>query len=103
MKHVAKTLHRPAELVEAGLAAPGTLADLEKVAARYAVAITPALAGLIETPDDPVARQFVPNVAELRTQPDELPDPIGDHAHSPTEGIVHRYPDRVLLKLTPLC
>ena len=30
-------------------------------------------------------------------------DPIGDDAHSPVEGIVHRYPDRVLLKLTHIC
>lgn len=103
MKHVAKTLQRPAELVDAGLAAPEKLAGLEKVAARYAVAITPALAALIETPDDPVARQFVPATAELVTRPEELLDPIGDYTHSPVEGIVHRYPDRVLLKLTPLC
>ena len=41
--------------------------------------------------------------AELHTRAEELADPIGDHTHSPTEGIVHRYPDRVLLKLTPLC
>jgi lysine 2,3-aminomutase len=103
MKHVAKTLHRPADLVEAGLVAPEKLAGLEKVAARYAVAITPALADLIETPDDPIGRQFVPDAAELATRAEELLDPIGDHTHSPTEGIVHRYPDRALLKLTPLC
>ena len=36
-------------------------------------------------------------------QPEELDDPIGDDAHSPVEGIVHRYPDRVLLKLTHVC
>ena len=36
-------------------------------------------------------------------EPEERADPIGDHAHSPVEGIVHRYPDRVLLKLTHVC
>ena len=35
--------------------------------------------------------------------PRKRADPIGDHAHSPVEGIVHRYPDRVLLKLTHVC
>ena len=35
--------------------------------------------------------------------PDELADPIGDHAHSPVKGIVHRYPDRVLLKALHTC
>ena len=54
-------------------------------------------------PNDPIARQFVPDPAELDVQPEERADPIGDHAHSPVEGIVHRYPDRVLLKLTHVC
>jgi lysine 2,3-aminomutase len=103
MKPITKTLHRPTELVDAGFAAPDDLAGLERVAARYAVAITPALANLIEGQDDPIARQFLPDAAELETRPEEHADPIGDHTHSPVEGIVHRYPDRVLLKLTPLC
>src|SRR6185369_16530569 len=42
-------------------------------------------------------------MAELDDKPEELSDPIGDDAHSPIEGIVHRYPDRVLLKLTHIC
>jgi lysine 2,3-aminomutase len=69
------------------------------------VALPPALAALIARDDanDPIARQFVPDAAELETTPDELADPIGDDAHSPREGIVHRYPDRVLLKLTHVC
>src|SRR6185437_3625532 len=52
---------------------------------------------------DPIARQFIPDVTELDHKPEELYDPIGDDAHSPVEGIVHRYPDRVLLKLTHVC
>jgi lysine 2,3-aminomutase len=101
----AKTLRRPAELAAAGLAAPDRLAVLERVAARYAVALTPALAALIDPadPQDPIARQFVPDPAELDSDPQERSDPIGDDANSPREGIVHRYPDRVLLKLTHVC
>jgi lysine 2,3-aminomutase len=78
---------------------------LEKVAARYAVALPPALAALIDRTDpaDPIARQFVPDVAELEHRPEENTDPIGDDSHSPVDGIVHRYPDRVLLKLTHIC
>jgi lysine 2,3-aminomutase len=45
----------------------------------------------------------VPDAAELVQTPDEREDPIGDLAHSPVEGIVHRYPDRVLLKPTHTC
>jgi lysine 2,3-aminomutase len=81
------------------------LAALEQVAARYAVAITPALADLIDRADprDPIARQFVPDARELDVSEVENSDPIGDAAHSPVEGIVHRYPDRVLLKLVNAC
>ena len=99
------TLRTPAELAEAGLIEPGRIAALEPVAARYAVAVTPAIAALIDPadPHDPIARQFLPQPAELDTRPEELADPIGDEARSPVEGIVHRYRDRVLLKLTHLC
>jgi lysine 2,3-aminomutase len=100
-----KTLGSAADLVEAGLVPRETLAHLERVAARYAVSLTPAMAELIDPADplDPIARQFVPDPAELDTRPEELADPIGDDAHSPLEGVVHRYPDRVLLKLVHVC
>ena len=101
----ANALRRPAQLVAAGLAGLDREAELGAVAARYAVAITPAMVELIDPadPGDPVARQFVPDAAELSTSPEERADPIGDEAHSPVEGIVHRYPDRVLLKLSHVC
>ena len=100
-----RTLRQPAELVAANLADVGLLGELEAVAARYAVAITPAMTELIDPADsgDPIARQFVPDSAELTTTPEELADPIGDGAHEAVEGLVHRYPDRVLLKLTSVC
>jgi lysine 2,3-aminomutase len=100
-----KSLRRPSELVDAGFVAPDRLAALQDVAARYAVAITPAVAELIDPsdPHDPIARQFVPNAQELLQEPEESDDPIGDHAFSPVEGIVHRYPDRVLFKLVHVC
>ena len=100
-----QSLRRPAELIEAGLAPAERRAALAAVAERYAVAITPAVAELIDTgdPDDPIARQFIPDPAELVVRPEELADPIGDDVHSPVEGVVHRYPDRVLLKLVHVC
>ncbi len=99
------TLRKLSELQQAGLVPDNQREALERVAAQYAVAITPAMVGLIDPadPSDPIARQFVPNGAELHVQPAETADPIGDDAHSPVRGIVHRYPDRVLLKLTHLC
>jgi lysine 2,3-aminomutase len=100
-----RTLRTPNDLREAGLIADADMAALAQVAARYAVAVPPALAALIDRddPNDPIARQFVPDAAELTTGPEENVDPIGDDAHSPVEGIVHRYPDRVLFKLTHVC
>ena len=102
---LAATLRQPAELVERGLAKAADLADLERVAARYAIAVTPDIAGLIDTenPDDPIARQFIPSALELVSTSGENADPIGDDAHSPVTGIVHRYPDRVLFKLVHVC
>ena len=101
----AATLRDPAELIARGFAAPADLADLEQVASRYAIAITPEIAELIdaEDPNDPIARQFVPSRAELVSASEENPDPIGDHSNSPVPGIVHRYPDRVLFKLVHVC
>jgi lysine 2,3-aminomutase len=105
MRRARQTLRRPDELIAAGLAAPERRAELEAVAARYAVAVTSDVAELVNPadPNDPIGRQFVPDRAELETQPHELADPIGDDAHSPVAGIVHRYPDRVLLKPVDVC
>jgi lysine 2,3-aminomutase len=95
----------PKTLAEAGLIPADQLNELERVASRYAVALTPALAALIDPadPNDPIARQFIPDGAELIGAPGESADPIGDEAHSPVKGIVHRYPDRVLLKVVHAC
>lgn len=98
-------LRTPEDLVQAGLAKPDRLEAIAAVAERYAVAISPAMAELIDPsdPNDPIARQFVPDAAELVIRPEERADPIGDLTHSPVEGIVHRYPDRVLLKAVHVC
>ena len=105
MNAAPKTLRRLADLEHAGLTLEQKRAGLEQVAARYAIAITPDMASLVDRtdPNDPIARQFLPNAAELDVKAEERADPIGDEVHSPIEGIVHRYPDRVLLKLTHIC
>ncbi len=102
---VSTTLRQPRQLVSQGLVPASALPDLENVAARYAVALTPDVAALIDPndPTDPIALQYVPDVKELDSLPVENVDPIGDNARSPVEGIVHRYPDRVLFKLVHVC
>ncbi|KFC75552.1 L-lysine 2,3-aminomutase (KAM) (LAM) [Bosea sp. LC85] len=103
------TAHTPLRSIDAlvaqGLVVPARRAALDAVAGRYAVSVTPAIAALIDPSDaaDPIARQFIPDAAELLTLPQEMADPIGDEAHSPVEGVVHRYPDRALLKLVHAC
>jgi lysine 2,3-aminomutase len=95
----------PRQLLDAGLIAPEQLRDAESVAARYAISITETVVNLVDptNPHDPIALQYLPDPAELIQLPEERADPIGDHAHSPVEGIVHRYPDRVLLKAVHVC
>jgi len=78
--------------------------DLNRVAQRYAVRITPAAYETMGAAEnDPVARQYIPDLRELTDQPDELTDPIGDETHEKVPGIIHRYPDRVLLLPVKSC
>lgn len=97
------SLTTPAALEAAGLVADARA--LAPVAARYAVSLTPTVAGLIDPSDaaDPIARQYVPSPAELTVLSEELADPIGDARYSPVKGLVHRHADRVLFKVTGVC
>ena len=90
-------------VIRAGLAPEAARAGLDSVARRYAIAIPPALTALIAAADDPIGLQFVPDAAELVTAAHESADPIGDEALSPVPGVVHRYPDRALLKPLLAC
>jgi lysine 2,3-aminomutase len=98
-----RTLRTPDDLIAAGLVPASARAELDAVAARYATAIPPGIADLIVDAGDPLGRQFIPDGSELIHGPHESADPIGDTALSPLKGIVHRYPDRALLKPTLAC
>src|SRR5215831_19047365 len=93
------------DLIPRGLAGPERLHEVREVAERFAVAVTQDVAELIHAQDDqdPIAAQFLPSRAELADAAEELADPIGDERWSPMPGIVHRHPDRVLLKPILLC
>ncbi|MFN7308569.1 MAG: lysine-2,3-aminomutase-like protein [Acetobacteraceae bacterium] len=98
-------MRSPQDLARAGLVPAETVPALEAVAARYAIAITPAMAPLINPgdPADPIALQYIPDAAELITAPHELEDPTADAPFTPVKGVVHRYPDRALLKPLLAC
>ncbi|MBL4918047.1 lysine-2,3-aminomutase-like protein [Szabonella alba] len=99
----ARALTTPAQFVAAGLADPVDAAALGQVAAEFKLRMSPEMARAVAAPGDGVARQFVPEVAELTIRPEELADPIGDDAHAPVPGLTHRYPDRVILHATKTC
>ena len=93
------------DLVAAGLIPEADRDALAPIAARYAIAVTPVMAALMDPadPHDPIRAQFLPSAPELIAAPGESPDPIGDSRHEKVPGLIHRYPDRVLLKLTHAC
>ena len=100
MEHTLRTIDG---LIAAGHVQPDQRAALNAVIQRYAAAITPAMQRLISQSDDPIGLQFIPDPAELLTASHETADPIGDDALSPIKGVVHRYPDRALLKPLLIC
>ena len=72
---------------------------------KLALGITPHFFNLIdrEDPDCPIRRQVVPRIEESNTASDEMLDPCGEDSNMPVPGLVHRYPDRVLLLVTDRC
>jgi lysine 2,3-aminomutase len=97
------TIRNVETLIARGLLPEADRAALAAVGRRYAVGVPAAFAGLIEAADDPIGRQVLPDAAELVIAPHERADPIGDEAFSPLRGLVHRYPDRVLIKPLLIC
>ncbi len=95
-----RTLRRGEDLVAAGLATDAALID--QAGEIFPVAITAHLAESM-APGDALARQFIPSEDELAPDAKDRSDPIGDHVHTPVRGIVHRYPDRLLLTPILLC
>ena len=78
---------------------------LAAVAERFRVRVPASYLERIDwaDPNDPIRKQALPNVEELRFLPGEREDPIGDAAHSPVPRLTHRYPSRVLLYPTYVC
>ncbi|NCA99755.1 MAG: KamA family radical SAM protein [Clostridia bacterium] len=81
------------------------LAEACAVAAVYPMAVTPYYANLAQpdNPSCPIRRQYVPDPAELEHAQDEVDDPLEEERYSPVPGLIHRYPDRVLLQVSLEC
>ena len=93
------------DLLDADLVSSEQAVAIDQVVKEFSMAVTPDMMELIDfnEPADPIAQQFIPSTKELNILPEELADPIGDFPHTPVKGIVHRYPDRVLLKTIHVC
>jgi lysine 2,3-aminomutase len=80
-------------------------AQIRTVSRRYPLSITPYYLSLINfsDPDDPVRRQAIPSIQEISMSSMGLEDPLGEKEDSVVPGLVHRYPDRVLVVLTDIC
>ncbi len=95
------------QLIDAGLVSEHDREAYDALGQHYDVGVSAHVYSRIGETDaplsDPVGRQYIPSLDEADVQDYEMEDPIGDDVHSPVRGIVHRYPDRVLFKVTNVC
>ena len=72
---------------------------------RFIMGIPPYWASLMDADDPtcPIRRQAVPVEDEYKLSPNDMIDPLGEDSHMPVPGLVHRYPDRVLLLVVEVC
>ncbi len=79
--------------------------QIRLVITKYPLSVTPYYFSLIDwdNPDDPVRIQAVPSFKEIGLAGMGMEDPLDEKGHSPVPGLVHRYPDRVLMVLTDIC
>ena len=80
----------------------GDIERLKQAAENFEFRISPAMVELIKSPDDPIWRQYVPTVEELDIR-DGIVDSLNEDADSPVPNITHRYPDRALFLVSPVC
>ncbi len=84
---------------------PDERAGVRLASSKLSLGITPHFFSLIDKNDPrcPIRRQVIPTLDEGRVDPSEVLDPVGEDSSSPVPGLVHRYPDRVLLLVTDRC
>jgi lysine 2,3-aminomutase len=100
-----KTLRTIDQLAQAGWVNKNDIGQLTTITETFSLSVTSDMLQLINPQDaaDPIAKQFIPTLAESVITDNEHHDPIGDHVHAPVKGIVHRYPDRCLLMPLQVC
>lgn len=102
---MSKSLTALPKLVQRQFISADDANQLTAVAEKYSVSITETMADLIDLDNasDPIRAQFIPRTEELNSASNEQNDPISDTSYSPMKGLVHRYPDRILIKPIHSC
>jgi lysine 2,3-aminomutase len=102
LRHRITALEQLKEVLEL---TPEEIEGIKHSKGRLALAVTPYFASLMDpvNPNCPVRRQAIPRIEELRLSKNDMVDPCGEDKNSPVPGLVHRYPDRVLLLVTDQC
>ena len=79
--------------------------QIRLVTKRYPLSITPYYLSLIDfnDADDPIRKQAIPSIYEISMRRMGMEDPLAEKEDSVVPGLVHRYPDRVLMVLTDIC
>lgn len=102
LRHRVTTLEQLREILEL---TPEEVEGIERSKGRLALAVTPYFVSLMDplNPNCPVRRQAIPRIEEFHVAKSDMVDPCGEDKDSPVPGLVHRYPDRVLLLVTDQC
>ena len=84
---------------------PEEIEGIKNSKGRLAMAVTPYFASLMDPTNAacPIRKQAIPRVEECHLSKNDMVDPCGEDKDSPVPGLVHRYPDRVLLLVTDQC
>ena len=84
---------------------PEEIEGIKHSKGRLALAVTPYFASMMDpnNPNCPIRRQAIPRMEEFHLSKNDMVDPCGEDKDSPVPGLVHRYPDRVLLLVTDQC
>jgi lysine 2,3-aminomutase len=102
LRHRITTLEQLKEILNL---APEEIEGIKHSKGRLALAVTPYFVSLMDptNPNCPIRKQAIPRIEECHLSKNDLVDPCGEDKDSPVPGLVHRYPDRVLLLVTDQC
>jgi lysine 2,3-aminomutase len=102
LRHRITTMEKMQEFIQL---TPEEIEGIQHSKGRLAMAVTPYFASLMDATNAacPIRKQAIPRMEECHLSKNDMVDPCGEDKDSPVPGLVHRYPDRVLLLVTDQC